>query len=460
MPRLAPDQLANEWTSLLARVTPPVVQHIRALTHAHQETLASHFYRQMLENSSAALFLSHDQVKSRLHKSMQRWVSSLFAAGQDEDLSAVIALQMQIGEIHARIEVPVHLVLRGARSLKEGFHALLREDVGLDAAQKLEAMGLVNDIMDLAMEIMSHAYSNSHDRNSRAEEAYRLFSVAQNIGTEKERQRAALLDWENKLMFDLAVGLEAAQLPRLGSAEFGLWFRHKGSHAFQGSPETTLILQAIQRIDEVLLPMFGLHAAERTEERVQRLRDLREQSRSIGFHLDYLFEQVNELEAGRDALTRLLNRKFLPTVLGKEVQYAQQSGNRFAVLVIDVDHFKRINDGYGHEAGDLVLQQLAALLGNHSRGGDYVFRLGGEEFLMLLVDTHEGGALKVAEKLRQQVAQESFRLPHEQTLPVTVSIGVALHNGHPDYQRVLRSADEALYQAKHKGRNCVVMAQS
>ncbi|WVM88101.1 hypothetical protein UMZ34_17625 [Halopseudomonas pachastrellae] len=74
---------------------------------------------------------------------------------------------------------------------------------------------------------MSHAYSAAHDRNSRNEEAYRLFSVTQNIAAEKETQRAALFDWENQLMFDQAVGQPGAHLPRILASEFGLWFRHK-----------------------------------------------------------------------------------------------------------------------------------------------------------------------------------------------------------------------------------------
>src|SRR5690606_38908123 len=98
-------------------------------------------------------------------------------------------------------------------------------------------------------------------------------------------------------------------------------------------------------------------------------------------------------------------------------------------------------DRYGHEAGDAVLQQMAALMSNSIRGGDYLFRLGGEEFLMLLVDTSLDGALRVAEKLRQQVAQASFHLPRQQQHPVTISVGVAMFDGHPDYQRILRHSD-------------------
>tara|TARA_A100001518_G_C1187448_1_gene33937 strand:+ start:46 stop:564 length:519 start_codon:yes stop_codon:yes gene_type:complete len=172
-----------------------------------------------------------------------------------------------------------------------------------------------------------------------------------------------------------------------------------------------------------------------------------------------LFEQNNELEAGRDVLTRLLNRKFLPVVLTRQVSHARSHGTPFSVLALDIDYFKQINDSYGHEAGDRVLQQLASLLINSSRAGDYLFRLGGEEFLMLLVDTGLDGARRVAEKLRRGVEQEVFRLPQDRTLNITLSIGVACFNGHPDYQQLMRRADDGLYQAKHSGRNRVVVVE-
>lgn len=460
MPSTSPEQQAAEWKLLLMQFPAAVAAQVRELATTHQAELAGYFYEQMLQDEQAMLFLTHEQVKSRLHGTLQQWIASLFSCTGDETaLLALIAQQKQIGEIHARIKIPIHLVLRGARHLRERLFELLCRQP-LDTGHKLFGQRLIGETIDLAMEIMSRAFSDANDRNSRSEEGYRLFSVAQHIGVEQERQRSALLDWENQLMFDLAVGQFAAQLPRLSGSEFGLWFRHKGAHAFQGSRETELILQGMQQIDEVLLPLFEKAAAEpNVEQRLHNLRTLREQAKGIVFHLDNLFEQANVLESGRDVLTRMLNRKFLPVILAKEVAYARQSERTFAVLAVDIDHFKQINDEFGHEAGDQVLQQLATLLSNHCRGGDYVFRMGGEEFLVLLVDVHQGQALGVAEKLRQQAEQERFRLPGERDLQLTVSIGLALHDGHPDYQRLLRQADRALYEAKHGGRNRVMLAR-
>lgn len=449
--------LAQEWQALIRQYADalPILQ---SLAETHRVALAREFYEQMLENPGSSPYLSHEQVRTQLSSSLQRWIINVFAAQQTEQVIECIRLQQHVGKVHARIEVPVSLVLRGARQLKTHLSRLLM-DSGLDDHAQHAATRLACQLIDLTMEIMSQAYSLSHDRNSRAEEAYRLFSVSQNLGTEKERQRGALLDWENQLMFALATGQQASYLPKLSDSEFGLWFRHKASHAFQGSPESTSILAYIRAIDAQLEDLRSQEHGGRSDLPIDLLRQIREQTKSIRFLLDSLFEQANDLEAGRDALTHLLNRKFLPVVMSKEVLYSRQSGHSFAVLLIDVDHFKQINDTYGHEAGDQALQQIAGLLTSNTRGGDYAFRHGGEEFLLVLVDIEPTRALQVAESLRQRIASESFRIGG-QVLQLSVSIGVAVHDGHPDYQRLLRRADQALYQAKRDGRNRSVLLAS
>ena len=127
-------------------------------------------------------------------------------------------------------------------------------------------------------------------------------------------------------------------------------------------------------------------------------------------------------------------------------------------VVADIDHFKAINDTHGHDAGDNVLQQVASILDRSTRGGDYVFRMGGEEFLIVLVDTDQDGSRLFAERLRHAVAKEPMLAAADTLLNVTVSVGVTLHDGHPDYQRSMQRADQALYQAKRSGRDRVVVA--
>lgn len=161
-------------------------------------------------------------------------------------------------------------------------------------------------------------------------------------------------------------------------------------------------------------------------------------------------EQELEYAAHRDALTGLLNRRqfyqltehVLPTVLD------------FCVLLVDADHFKHINDQYGHQRGDDVLVELARTLEANCRSGDYVFRWGGEEFLLLLPHTRIDTALDVAETIRQAVANnDTPGLPG-----FTVSIGVARHLQNESLDTLFRRVDEALYRAKNDGRNRVLAA--
>lgn len=446
---------ASEWRSILLCYTPHVRTAMQELVANNSEMLALHFYAAMMEDPAAAAFLSHDQVQSRLKPTMRIWLEEVYLLAPDADLEQVAQRQVKIGEVHARIDLPVYLVLRGASRIKEGIYNLMMLSSPLNPQERIAAMQLVMRVMDLAMEIMAQAYATSRERNSRSKEAYRLFALTQNVSTLRERRRAELLDWQNQCLFNHALGAAAPAMPTLSGSDFGLWFRHKGAHVFQGLPETAIILQSMEYVDRELLPAFKQATPDTLP---PLLGELREQARSISLSLEALFEHNSQMDAGRDVLTHLLNRKFLPVVMSKEVAYARETSTTFSVLALDIDHFKRINDTWGHEGGDMVLQQISAILSNSSRGGDYVFRMGGEEFLVLLVDTNAISALRIAEKLRAQVERDPFTLPRNDRLSVTVSIGVSTFDGHPDYQRVLRQSDEALYAAKARGRNCVVSA--
>jgi diguanylate cyclase len=160
-----------------------------------------------------------------------------------------------------------------------------------------------------------------------------------------------------------------------------------------------------------------------------------------------------DLDVGRDVLTQLFNRRFLPTILKREIDLFQRKGTPFCVLMLDIDFFKAVNDLHGHDAGDRVLQNIAALMLNQVRVSDFVFRYGGEEFLILLAEVDVDQAEVVAEKIRARVEAAVIPLSEDRLIQVTLSIGIAAFDGHPDYQRAVDRADKALYAAKHAGRN-------
>ena len=174
-----------------------------------------------------------------------------------------------------------------------------------------------------------------------------------------------------------------------------------------------------------------------------------------GANLDQLSERNRVLaEAAEiDALTGLPNRRASAEALAAAASLARESGRSFAVAIVDIDHFKSVNDRFGHAAGDHVLCAIAGRLSDHSRRVDFVGRWGGEEFIAVLPDAGPEVAAAAAEALRDAGAVQAVELGADR-VTVTVSVGWACASGTPPEQLV-ELADVALYQAKASGRNCV-----
>jgi diguanylate cyclase (GGDEF)-like protein len=160
-----------------------------------------------------------------------------------------------------------------------------------------------------------------------------------------------------------------------------------------------------------------------------------------------------------DPLTQLYNRRYMDEVLKRELARSDRNGAPVSVLVLDLDHFKRINDTYGHEAGDAILRKVALTLRENIRSCDVACRMGGEEMVVLLPDCGTGNAVKRADALRLAIAGGDV-LHAGQRIGATASIGVASYPQHGNnMQTLVHAADLALYEAKHGGRNCVRVAQ-
>jgi diguanylate cyclase (GGDEF)-like protein/PAS domain S-box-containing protein len=161
----------------------------------------------------------------------------------------------------------------------------------------------------------------------------------------------------------------------------------------------------------------------------------------------------------RDPLTGLYNRRFLEETLRREVARGARSGAPFSIMMLDLDHFKRVNDGFGHDAGDLVLRRVARALQDNTRASDIVCRFGGEEFMVVLPDTDRDGAVARAERILASV--RNLQLAHDGNAlgSITTSIGLALHPRHGETVTALvQSADQALYAAKGAGRDRLMVA--
>jgi diguanylate cyclase (GGDEF)-like protein len=196
------------------------------------------------------------------------------------------------------------------------------------------------------------------------------------------------------------------------------------------------------------------------DEQADRRRTLAATAEQIALALANLrLRDTLKSQSIRDPLTGLFNRRFLEESLERECRRAVRASRPLSVMMLDIDHFKRFNDTFGHDAGDAVLREVGAVLRSFFRGEDVACRYGGEEFALVLTDTSAEGSLARASQLREQVHQLSLSFRRQALGPVTISVGIAtlpLHATTAD--ALLRVADKALYRAKHEGRDRVVLA--
>lgn len=170
-------------------------------------------------------------------------------------------------------------------------------------------------------------------------------------------------------------------------------------------------------------------------------------------------EQTLRMQSLRDPLTQLYNRRYMEASLEREIFRAKRRNDPVSIIMIDIDHFKRLNDAYGHETGDYVLTQFALLMQNLSRGEDIACRYGGEEFVLIMPCATTDVAEKRAEKLRVSMSEMVLNHNGRKLEPVTLSLGVLTFPDHcDDTVRLIKGADEALYRAKNRGRDRVEIA--
>lgn len=444
-----------EWMQLIALTSQQTFTLLRTIATQKASDFAGEFYAYMLKDQDASLFLSSQQVHDRLHGAMSQWITDIMT-NTGEHLADLINYQKKIGQIHARIGIPVDLVERGARRLKWHLYENI-EQAAEDKTQCFDAMRFASVSMDIAIEIMSKSYSQSYNIEAKNEESYRLFSILENASMERERQNASLLNWENAFIFSVATGTPLSSVQDLSDSDFALWFKHKGKSNFTNAMGIRSISEIIKQTDEVIRD-YSSTTLLMQQDYAPLLKAVRSKIYKINVLLGSLFDEVQKLESGKDPLTLLLNRRFLPTILRHEISLAMHSGTLLSVAMIDIDNFKAINDTYGHAAGDKVLIKIAEALYEGTRNSDYIFRQGGEEFLIVLIETSKTATYNIIERMRKRIQELSIDLQLAERITVTISAGIAVYNGHPDYECLIKAADDALYKAKANGKNRIECA--
>ena len=165
-----------------------------------------------------------------------------------------------------------------------------------------------------------------------------------------------------------------------------------------------------------------------------------------------------ESQAGRDPLTGLANRRLMHEMMTAERSHAVRHKEPYSLIIIDIDHFKSLNDTYGHSVGDIVLEEAAKIFSSQLRKRDFLARWGGEEFLIILGKTNNQIGLAIAERIRSKLCNTPIHAQGH-VLKVTASFGLYTSDLRIDLKEEIAIADKRLYKAKHKGRNCTVSGE-
>lgn len=214
-----------------------------------------------------------------------------------------------------------------------------------------------------------------------------------------------------------------------------------------------MIAALTQKQEELVRANLGLEArvAERTAELTAEIAE----RRKVEQEREDLIQRLKQM-AETDFLTGVMNRRSFFDIAGRELAAARRYVRALAVIVLDIDHFKRINDRYGHGTGDEILKGVAKRLADEMRAGDILARFGGEEFVILLQEADQDAAVATAERLRTALADRSFGLIDGSCLTVTASLGLATADPETgSIDDLITRADAALYRAKDAGRNRV-----
>lgn len=452
-------QIAGAWARHIAEMPPEVRPLLQQILNEHQDDLRRRYLAYITNDEGIAAVVSTDEARNKLTDIFMRWVGELLTL-ENITTDTYCERQFEVGAMMERIGLPAYALSRAMRKLKLWFlHYLSLQN--LPTQRFADCMRAVINLVDYSVEIREVSYQTSVATHARMDEAYRLQALGQNLATERERQRASLMEWGHNLLTAFHQGDTSGRLPRLWKSDFGLWVNHKADLLFEGASEMDQIVEAINRLDSDLIP--GLAQSAEAERAVisEWMRRIQEEISCIKFSLSGMFDARLEAENGRDPLTQLLNRRFLPSLLAREIALQKRGVDHgFCLLMLDLDHFKNVNDQYGHQCGDTVLRQAAEVIVNTARPSDFAFRYGGEEFVLVLVDCTLARAEEVAQRIRQRIQEMVIALPTGNHIQVTASLGVAPFSDDLDYELLLQRVDQALYMAKQNGRNRVEIAHT
>jgi diguanylate cyclase len=449
------DKTTDRLFKIYTSANTELIAQIQSIIAPNAVELADYFYTNLMAIEDSHSFLNHEIVSARLHRSMAEWIKSLFLPSDERTVAEHVKWQQIVGDVHARVNVPMKLVNHGIRLLKVEMGDLIKASQ-LNDAQKYRGLVLINDLLDFSSSLINESYISYRMVNERDSQALRMHIMSFSLVVELERLRSSLFDWLRRTVTDI-YGSYPETNPSLTSvytSDFGLWVIYKAEMLFSDRPEIIEKLKTqLELIQSSVSKINALGEKDSKAVLAEAVEFLNDSISNAAWMLGDFSAEAYEMETGRDPLTRLFNRRFLPSVMQNIIKASKSTNIKFSILSCDIDQFKKINDQYGHEMGDQALIQFGEVIATIVRATDYVFRMGGDEFLVILAGADSQVSTDIAKKILEKLNTFHFELSDDISGKLQTSIGLVEYDGHPDYLRMIKSADEALYKAKSLGKN-------
>lgn len=421
----------------------------RQIIRESGQAIVETFYRRLLKNPKTAEFLTHNEVERRLKGSMIGWLEYTFDYSRiRSDPEGFREYQFNVGCVHSRVNIGLYVLNYAKVVLKRGIFEID------DAATLFDpgTLRYISDVVDYAVDMFNEAYLTEIIETTRHQQALRIITSSHQLALDLERAKGEVTAWIKDTMWRVSQNQTLGK-KKVNDLNIYHWLKHKGSFSFSDQSTTGALLE---KCDELRIVETAIDQALQDEASSnQLLATAMAASDRICELLDQVIEGVLRAEQNIDALTRTLSRRYLLAIAQREVLFARQTGNPFCVLMIDIDDFKKVNDEHGHRFGDQALEQVAGVLMERVRPGDYVFRYGGEEFLVLISETDAEAGAMIAEDIRRRIYALEIAISDSNNISLSVSIGVGEYDFHPDFMRTLDIADRRLYLAKDAGKNRV-----
>jgi len=396
------------------------------------------YYVLLLEQKETAKFLTNDLVQTRLQSSLSEWMQQVLSPKDHEELAELLKRHHQIGEVHARINVNMSLVSEAMMVLKNSLH----DGLMAQPNPKPQLLLLIQNIMDSALISINGAYFNDHEQMSHQSHILYNHLSSMDFALEIQQMRTLLHKWLSKSLIN-------NQFDSVENSDFALWTRHKLPLAVHDISTVERIENLVNTLQEVTLNS-DINSSATTDRLTQIINDLSWNLEELSKHL------INSSEK-KDPLTSVYNRRFLDTILLQETMRAQKMQKNYSIVMLDVDHFKSINDKHGHDVGDDVLAKLGETINHNIRVSDFAFRFGGEEFLILLTECSAQKALQITKNIKQAIQDIVFCGALNLDFTITFSAGIAEFDGQPDYEHTIKKADQSMYQSKENGRDRITI---